>query len=72
MKNYIWQRSKTGVGGKTTISENIKHVDSTGKSKLKQDSNGTKKVITNSTSSTTSNCTVISQKKLSPARLKII
>ena len=46
-----------------TISENIKHVDSTGKSKLEQDLNGTKKIMINSTASTTSTSTVISQKK---------
>ena len=46
-----------------TISENIKHVDSTGKSKLEQDLNGTKKIMINSTASTTSTSTVISKKK---------
>ena len=54
---------KTGIGEKTTISENIKDVESTGKSKLEQDSNGTKKIMINSTGSTTSTSTVISQKK---------
>jgi len=45
-----------------TISEHIKHVESTGKSKLEQDSNGTKEIMINSTGSTTSTITVISKK----------
>ena len=63
---------KKGVGEKTSISENIEHVDSTGKSKLGQDSDRTKEIMTNSPGSTTSTSTVVSQNKLSSSRLIII
>ena len=55
IKNRSWR--------KTTISENIEHVESKGKIKLGQSSNGTKQIMTNPTGSTTSTSTVISHKK---------
>ena len=57
---------------KTSISENIEQLDTTDKSKIGQDSNETKTIMTNPNGSTISTRTVISHKNLSPARLIII